>query len=69
MANTRDVACAVEVPGVRSATAALLMRDGTWRNGFDGLRCPERRAVDQWISRYGAAFIARHRDLLDLGGA
>lgn len=62
--DPHDVACVVSVPGIPSDSAAVLMRDGAWRNGFDGIPGPERRAVARWIDRYGAAFRDQHHDLL-----
>lgn len=63
--TTSDVACAIEVPGIPSTTAVILMRDGNYRNGFAHIPGPERHAVNQWIDTHGDAFRAANRDLLD----
>lgn len=61
---TGRIACCVELPGIRSLAAAILMLDGTWE--IDPSLCTaDRRSVTRWITAYGDAFREEHRDLLD----
>ncbi|UCZ88645.1 hypothetical protein [Gordonia sp. WA4-43] len=61
-----DIAIAVEIRGVYDGTSAYLMKDGTWRNRWDGLGLPKRqRATADWIEQNGEAFREANRDLLD----
>lgn len=51
-------AFSIRVPGVDSNSAAILLRDGSWRNGFGSVKgdCPSRDRVDEWIAAHGAEF-------------
>ncbi|ANA86925.1 hypothetical protein SEA_DELIAN_69 [Gordonia phage Delian] len=64
--TTDDIAIAVEIPGVYDGTSAYLLKDGTWRNRWDGLALPRRQqATAAWIEQNGDTFREANRDLLD----
>ena len=55
MIPTSAIACTVEVPGIRSLGAVLLMRDGTWRID-PGLAPADRVRAQRWIDTLGDHF-------------
>ncbi|WP_454175355.1 hypothetical protein [Gordonia sputi] len=62
-----DVACGVEIPGIPSMAAVLLMRDGTWR--YDSTLAPaDRVRAERWVRDVGPAWIAGYRDELSKWG-
>lgn len=65
--NLSDVACGVELPGVPSLAAVLLMRDATWQ--YDqGLCREDRRRAERWVRDIGPVWLAAHRSELIKGG-
>ena len=69
-----EVSCGVELPGISSLAAVLLMRDGSWQ--YDQSLCrDDRRRAERWVRDIGPVWLAAHRSelikggLLDGGGA
>lgn len=62
-----EVACGVELPGIPSLAAVLLMQDGTWQ--YDQSLCrDDRRRAERWVRDIGPAWLAGYRDELTKAG-
>ena len=60
-----DIAVAIELPGVYDGTSVYLLKDGTYRNRWDGTTITHRKiAAREWIERHGDSFREANRDLL-----
>lgn len=57
------VVCGVEIPGIRSMAAVLLLRDGTWTTD-PSLHPADRAHAQHWINTNGTHFRHYANDLM-----